>query len=119
MADLRYAFRYLWKSPGYTVAAVATLAVAIGANSAIFSAVHGVLLRPLPIAEPSRLVVVWDSDPSTGVPVMELSFRQFERWAAAGRVFERAAAVGATTWPAVLDRDGEATRLALAGVSAS
>jgi predicted permease len=46
-----------------------------------------------------------------------LSYRQYERWAAAGRVFERAAAVGALTWPTVLERNGEATRLSLAGVS--
>jgi putative ABC transport system permease protein len=119
MADLRYAFRYLWQSPGYTLAAIVTLAVAIGANSAIFSAVYGVLLRPLPIADASRLVVVWDSDPSRNLPVIELSYRQFERWAAADRVFERAAAVGASTWPIVLEQRGESTKLALAGVSAS
>ena len=119
MAELRYAFRYLVKSPGYTAAAVITLAVAIGANSAIFSAVYGVLLRPLPIADASRLVVVWDSDPSRNIPVIELSYRQFERWAAADRVFERAAAVGASTWPIVLEQRGESTKLALAGVSAS
>ena len=119
MRDFRYAFRYLWKSPGFTAAAVLTLAVAIGANSAIFSAVYAVLLRPLPIADASRLVMVWDSDPSASLPVIELSYRQFERWAAAGRVFERAAAVGASTWPTVLERNGESTRLSLAGVSGS
>jgi putative ABC transport system permease protein len=119
VADLRYAVRYLWKSPGYTLAAVMTLAVAIGANSAIFSAVYGVLLRPLPMADASRLIVVWDSDPSRNLPVIELSYRQYERWAAAGRIFERAAAFGASTWPAVLQQRGESTRLSLAGVSGS
>src|SRR5688572_7789799 len=119
MANLRYACRYLWKSPGYTLAAVLTLAVAIGANSAIFSAVHAVLLRPLPITEASRLVVVWDSDAARNLPVIELSYRQYERWAAAGRIFERAAAVGASTWPTVLERNGESTRLSPAGVSGS
>ena len=119
MTDLRYAFRYLWQSPGYTLTAVITLAVAIGANSAIFSAVYGVLLRPLPIADAGRLVMVWDSDPSRNIPVIELSYRQFEKWAAADRVFERAAAVGASTWPIVLEQRGESAKLALAGVSAS
>ena len=76
MSELRYALRYLRKSPGYTAAAVVTLAVAIAANSAIFSAVYGVLLRPLPIADASRLVMVWDSDPSRNLPVIELSYRQ-------------------------------------------
>jgi predicted permease len=116
---LRYALRYLRKSPGYTLAAVITLAVTIGANSAIFSAVYGVLLRPLPIADASRLVVVWDSDPSRNLPVIELSYRQYERWAAVDRVFERAAAFGASTWPAVLQQRGEPTRVALSGVSGS
>ena len=119
MADLRFALRHLTKAPGYTLTAVVTLAVAIAANSAIFSAVYGVLLRPLPISDASRLVVIWDSDPVRGLPVIELSYRQVEKWAATGRVFERAAAVGASTWPVLLEHRGESTRLALAGVSAS
>jgi putative ABC transport system permease protein len=118
MRDVRLALRYLLKSPGYTLTAVLTLAVAIGANSAIFSAVYGVLLKPLPIAGASRLVVIWDSDPSRSVPVIEVSYRQFERWAAAPRVFEKAAAFGASTWPTLLEQQGETTRLALSGVSA-
>lgn len=113
MADLRFALRHLTKAPGYTLTAVVTLAVAIAANSAIFSAVYGVLLRPLPISDASRLVVVWDSDPVRGLPVIELSYRQVEKWAATGRVFERAAAVGASTWPVLLEHRGESTRLAL------
>jgi predicted permease len=118
MRDVRLALRHLLKSPGYTLTAVLTLAVAIGANTAIFSAVYGVLLRPLPIVDPDRLIVVWDSDPSRSIPVGELSYRQFERWAAAPRVFEKAAAFGASTWPILLEQNGETTRLALSGVSA-
>lgn len=70
MSELRYAIRSLRKSPGFTVAALLTLAVAIGANSAIFSAVYGVLLRPLPMADPERLAIFWDSDPSRTIPVL-------------------------------------------------
>ena len=62
LQDLRYGARLLWRAPGFTIVAVLTLAIGIGANAAIFGAINGLLLKPLPVAAPDRLVAVFTSD---------------------------------------------------------
>src|SRR5690349_15702292 len=64
--DVRYATRLLAANPGFAATAMLTVAIGVGATTAIFSIVYGVMLRPLPYAEPSRLVTFWNVDPRTG-----------------------------------------------------
>jgi putative ABC transport system permease protein len=117
--DLRTALRTLRAAPMYAAAGTLTLALAIAANTAIFGVVHGVLLKPLPIHDPARVALVWESDPSKTQPVIELTYRQFERWSASARSFERLAAMSSSSWSMVLEGLGDPLRLPVVTVSAS
>src|SRR5262245_45625434 len=86
MSDLKFALRQLLKHPGFTAVAVLTLAVGIGANSAIFSLIYGVLLKPLPYPEPDRLVTLWERSPQRGVEQELVSGPNYLDWRAQNSV---------------------------------
>jgi putative ABC transport system permease protein len=90
--DLRYGARMLWKKPGFTLIAVLTLALGIGANTAIFSVVNAVMLRQLPFANADRLVRLNESNPERGWPSFSVSHPNFLDWRARNQTFEALAA---------------------------
>ena len=77
MQDLRYAIRSLRKQPIFTLVAVLTLTLGIGANTAIFSLLYQILLRPLPYADPDRLVFIWNTYPLMGLPQANVSIPDY------------------------------------------
>jgi putative ABC transport system permease protein len=111
--DARYGIRMLLRSPGFTAAALVTLALGIGANTAIFSVVHAVLLRPLPYADPDRLVVVGDREPDGAVS--NTDFTTFSDYRARNQTFESMALM--RSWSPTLVENGEAERLPAVRVS--
>ena len=77
LRDMKYTFRRLCRMPGFTASTVVTLALGIGANTAIFSVINGVLLKPLPFPKPERLVGVWQSAPGVNIPDLNASLADY------------------------------------------
>lgn len=93
LPGLRYALRSLRRSPGFTSVAILTLALGIGANTAVFSLINAVLLRPLPYAEPHRLVLIWESAPFFGLHDSPVSPANYADWKIQARSFEEMGAL--------------------------
>ncbi|HET8675202.1 MAG TPA: ABC transporter permease [Blastocatellia bacterium] len=123
LRDLRYAVRMLAKRPGFTIVAVLTLAIGIGATTAIFSVVNAVLLRPLPYKEPDRLVQFWETNPLKGWTENVVAPANYLDWQSRSESFESMSAyfgsqtrdVGPSNF--YLTGDGEPERLKGLGVT--
>src|ERR687889_2410705 len=92
LQDVRYGLRVLAQRPGFTVVAVLTLALGIGANTAIFSLVSAVLVRPLNYRDADRLVVVWEDASAAGIPRDDVANANYADWKAQNKVFDDVAA---------------------------
>ena len=91
--DLRYGARLLWKSPAFTTVALLTLALGMGAATAIFSVVDTVLLKPLPFRDAERLLVIWEKNPSQNRQKMPVAPANFLAWQTGGQAVEQMAAM--------------------------
>jgi putative ABC transport system permease protein len=114
--DIRYGIRMLWKSPSVSIVATIALALGIGANTAIFSVVNAVLLRPLPFANSENLMNVWETDSTRGYKRGAASYPNFVDWRDQNHVFEHMASYHTNDF--ILTGRGESTRLAGAVVNA-
>jgi predicted permease len=115
--DLRFGVRQLLNKPGFTAIAVLSLALGIGANTAIFSLVDAVLLRPLPFHEPERLVMVWEDATRVGFPRNTPAPANYADWKAQNQVFEDMAAINWGNY--ALTDEGEPEKIESQGVTAN
>src|SRR5258705_3240539 len=117
LKDFRYGIRSLLKRPSCTAIAVITLALGIGANTAIFSLVNAVLLRSLPFADPDRLVMIWEDASFAGFPRNTPAPANYVDWKTQGQSFADMAAQDMRRL--YLIRDGEPEKVEAFGVTAN
>jgi putative ABC transport system permease protein len=117
LTEIRYAVRLMLRSPGFTLVTIVTLAIGIGASTAIFTLVNAALLRPLPYREPDRLVGVWERNVARGRDRNVVAASNFLRWRERSRTFAGMAAVA--TDSVTLAGQGEPEALRIQEVSAA
>lgn len=108
--DIRYAARALRKSPGFTAVAIITLALGVGANTAIFTIVNAVMLRPFAFADSDRLVRIWESNPERGWPTFSASHPNFLDWRAQAKSVEGLAATTGASFALTSNQGAEIVR---------
>src|SRR5215471_1417208 len=105
--DVRFGLRMLLKSPGFTAVAILSLALGIGANTAIFSLVDAVLLRPLNFHDPDRLAMIWEDATEIGFPRNTPAPANYADWKAQNQTFEDIAAMSGQGFNLTGDGDPE------------
>lgn len=115
--DIRYALRGLLRQPGFTLIAVLSLALGIGANTAMFSLVNAVLLKPLQFTEPDRLVVLWETNPAMEVGQDDVAVANFVDWKKQNKVFDDMAALSFRSFN--ITGDGEPEKVMAYGATAN
>src|SRR3954451_14250943 len=115
IADVRYAIRTFSRTPGPIFLAVIAIALGIGANTAIFSVIRTVLLKPLPYTEPGRLVALYESNAAAGIPRVNTSLANYEEWRDYTNSFENVAA--SAYWVPALTDQGDPEQILAAHVT--
>src|SRR5258706_9664619 len=114
--DIRYGIRLLLKAPSFSIVATIALALGIGANTAIFSVVNAVLLKPLPFANSDQLMIVWETDSVRGYQRGTASYPNFADWRDQNHVFEHMASYYNNDF--IMTGRGESSRLQGAVINA-
>ena len=117
LTDVKYGLRLLWRAPGFSLVAIAALAIGIGANTAIFSVVNTLLLKKLPYADADRLAMIWEHNLPRDRKTNVVSPGNFIHWREMNQVFQDIGAVG-MTFNVTLTGDGEPEELPMQFVSA-